>query len=500
MHEERCPHMNLADERLNELDNPSLTENERVMLRCQVAADLIHKGQYEAAREALGELWLGIGQRPPVSNLPPVVNAEVMLRCGTLTRLLGTARNVAGAQEQAKDMLSEAARKFRAQGMPAKVSETQYELAMCYWWLGQHDEARVVLQEALKPLTDSDLELKAKILIRRTIVEAWENRYNDALNILKEAEPVFESANDAIKGRWHGQRAIIYLKLAATEHRADYADKAIIEFTAAIHHYEQAKHERYCGNNLNNLAFLLYKLGRYSDAHEHLDRAQLIFTKLKDPGNLAQVDETRARVLVAEKKYRDADRIISGVIKTFEQSSEAALLADALTVQGVVWARLGAHESSLNILRQAMKVAQDSGALTQAGHAALTLIEEHGAVWLLSESDITKIYRRATDFLKASQDAEDKERLLACAQIVIRRLSGMQLHDKNFSFYSAVHELEAKLIEQALELEGGSITHAAERLGLKRQSLSHMLQFRHKKLFDKRTPPTPRKRSIMRKE
>jgi tetratricopeptide (TPR) repeat protein len=303
--------MNLADERLKELDNPSLTENERVLLRCRVAADLIHRGQYEGAREALGELWLGIGQRPPERNLPPAVDAEVLLQCGTLTSWLGFVRNVSGAQEQAKDILSEAARTFRAQGMHAKLSEAQYELGMCYWWLGEHDEARVVLQEALTPLTEADLELKAKILIRRTIVEAWENRYHDALSILKEAEPVFQSANDALKGRWHGQRAIVLMHLAAAERRPDYADRAIIEFTAAIYHYEQARHERYCGINLNNLAFMLYKLGRYADAHEHLDRAQLIFTKLKDPGILAQVDETRARVLVAEKRYRDADRVSS---------------------------------------------------------------------------------------------------------------------------------------------------------------------------------------------
>jgi DNA-binding NtrC family response regulator len=73
----------------------------------------------------------------------------------------------------------------------------------------------------------------------------------------------------------------------------------------------------------------------------------------------------------------------------------------------------------------------------------------------------------------------------------------MQLHDKNFSFHGAVRELEARLIEQALELEGGSITRAAERLGLKRQALSNMLQARHKKLFAKRTPPVPRRRSIV---
>ncbi len=489
--------MNLADERLKELDNPSLAENDRVLLRCRVAADLIHTGQYEDACEALGELWLGIGQRPPVTKLPLAVEAEVLLQSGALTGWLGSTRNVSGAQEQAKDMLSEAERKFRSQGMLSKASEAQYELGLCYWRLGAYDEARLVMQEALKPLTSADIELKAKILIRRTTVEVCDNRYYDALNILKETEAVFESANDALKGRWHGQKGLVLRRLAAAEGQPDYYDRAIIEYTAAIYHYEQAKHERYCGNNLNNLAFLLYKLKRYREAHEHLDRAQLIFTKLKDPGNLAQVDETRARVLVGEKKYRDADRIIAGVIKTFEKGGEAALLADALSIQGVVWARLGAHEASLNILREAVKVAQESGALTQAGHAALTLIEEHGMSWRLPQSDLTATFGRAVHLLKGSQDLEDKERLLACAQVVIRRLSGMQIQDRNFSFYGAVHELEARLIEQALDLEGGSITRAAERLGLKRQTLSNMLQVRHRKLFGKRTPPTPRLRSII---
>jgi tetratricopeptide (TPR) repeat protein len=462
-----------------------------------VAADLIHRGQYEAAREALGELWLGVGQRPPIGNLPPAINAEVLVQCGTLTGWLGSVYNVSGAQDEAKDMLSEAARTFRAKGMPAKVSETQYELGACYWRLGQHDEARVVLQEALKPLTDADIELKAKILIRRTTVEVWANRYYDALNILKEAEPVFESANDALKGRWHGQKGLVLRRLGTAEGQPDYYDRAIIEYTAAIYHYEQARHERYCGINLNNIAFLLYKLGRYGEAHEYLDRAQLILTKLRDSGILAQVDETRARVLVAEKKYRDADRVITGVIKTFEQGGESALLADALSVQGVVWARLGAREASLNILREAVKVAQESGALTQAGHAALTLIEEHGTSWRLPQEDLVAVFSHASNLLKGSQDVEDKERLLASAQVVIKRLSGMQIHDRNFTFYGAVNELEERLIKRALELEGGNVSRAAERLGLKRQTLSNMLRDRHNKLFEKRTPPVSRLKSFI---
>lgn len=489
--------MTLAEERLKELDNHSLTAEERTLLRCRIAAESINAGQYEAACEALGELWRGIGERPELEGMPPAVAAEILLQCGVLTGLLGGARNVSGMQERAKDLLTEAVREFQSQGKYEKASEAQCELGACYWRLGAHDDARVIMREALKPLTDSAVELKAKIHIRRTLVEVSENRYHEALNILKEAEPVFESANDALKGRWHGQKALVLDMLATVEKNTDLFDRAIIEYTAAIYHYERAKHERYTARNLNNLTMLFYKLGRYKEAHEHLDRAQLIFTSLKDEGSLAQVDETRARVLVAEQKYREANRILAGAIKTFEKGGESALLVDALTLQGVVWARLGDYDSSASILRRAADMAESLGAQSNAGLALLTLIEEHGERRALPSDEVYNAYLRADRLLKETQDSEDIARLRVCARVVMRRLAGVQLHDKNFSFYSAVHELEAKLIEQALEEAGGSVVRAARLLGLKHQTFTSMLQTRHQRLLGKRTPREKRLRSII---
>jgi tetratricopeptide (TPR) repeat protein len=491
--------MTLADERLRELDNPSLSETERVLLRCRVAAEFIHKGQYETAREALGDLWKGVGQRSPMRDYPAPVRAEVLLQCGTLTGWLGSAQNLAGAQEQAKDMLSEAAREFEALGMPRKIAEAQYELGMCYWWLGAHDEARVVMREAIALLSEGDMELAAKIHIRRTIVEVWAGRYYEAIGILQESKAVFLSANDALKGRWHGQMAMVLDKLATAEGNPENYDRAIIEYTAAIYHYEQARHERYCAINLNNLAMLLYKIGRYADAHENLDRAQSVLTRLKDAGTLAQVDETRAQVLVAEKRYRDADRILAGVIKAFEAGGEQALLAEAFTLQGIVWARLRAFDTSLAIIRKAIEVAEHAGAPVQAGHAALTLIEEHGATWRVPTQDVADTYRRAMEYLKDTQDAEDLKRLLACSRIVLRRFD-TQVNEPGFTFDSAVHALEARLIAQALDLESGNVSRAARRLGLKRQTLSNMLHTRHKQHLGKRTPPIPRLKSIIKKD
>ncbi len=490
--------MNLTDSRLKELDNPALTRNERILLRSRLASEFIHVGQYETAREALGELWQGVGKRPEIDKLKPLIAAEVILQCGVLSGWLGGVQHIAGAQEKAKDLIFEALRMFKAQDQHAKVSEAKYELSKCYFRLGAYDDARAVLEQAIKGLDEKDNDLKAKIYIRQAVFEIWTGRYRDALDVLEKAREFFESSGDALKGKWHSQKGLVLRRLATAEHRPDYADRAIIEFTAAIFHFEQAGHERYCGSNLNNLAMLLYQMGRYSEAHERLNHAQVIFEKLQDTGSLAQVKETRARVFIAEQKYREANGVIAGVIQTFEKGNEYGRLTDALTIQGVVWSRVKVYDKSISILRRSMDLAEDAGALTNAGRAALTLIEEHGAR-RLNPTDLYKAYRRADRLLKGTQDAEEIARLRACARIVMRRLSGMQLHDRNFSLYGALQELEAKFIEQALDEESGSVTRASRLLGITHQSLTNLLNSRHKSLLHKRTPAQRRLRSIVKK-
>jgi len=486
--------MNLADGRLKQLDDPTLTSEERALIRCKIAAELIHIGKYEEARAALGELWRGVGERPNLKGLSAAVGAELLLQCGVLSGWLGSVRQIQDAQERAKDILTEALHRFKSQGRGVKVSEAQYELGLCYKRTGAYDEARVVLYEAFKGLEDKDAELRAKVLIRTVSVEIWTGKYYQAKQLLEEAWPFFESANDALKGRWHGQIALVLDKLANAERNIDYLDRAVIEYTAAIYHYEQAKHERYAAINLNNTAMLLYEFGRHDDAHEYLDRAVGVLTRLEDEGLLAQVKETRARILIAEGRYREASRVIAEAVKTFEQGGEAALLADALTLQGVVWSRLRSHERSIHTLRHAINLAQDSGALSSAGLAALSLIEEHGKL-RLAESELCSVYLRADMLLKNTQDAEEIKRLRACAGIVVQRLSitHSKPGEENFSLPDVVLAYEGKLIEQALELAGGKLTQAAKRLGVTRQRLTHILKTRHRSLWHKRNPVSRRR-------
>lgn len=213
---------------------------------------------------------------------------------------------------------------------------------------------------------------------------------------------------------------------------------------------------------------------------------------------LHKADEARARVLFAEGRYAEAEALIDRAVRALESEGVAAELAEALTTQGVLWARLGREEDSARVLRRAAQLAEEAGALSAAGDAALALIEEHGAGRVLSPEELFEAYCRADRLLEETRHAEGAARLRACARIVMERLAGVRLGD-DVSLFDAVHEVEARLITRALEESKGSVTHAAQLLGLRHQTFLAMLNTRHQELMDKRKPRGKRRRSIIKK-
>src|SRR5437667_2459192 len=115
--------MHLANQLLRELDTPGLPLNQRARLRCQLAKQLKQGGDYEASREAMGELWQSVGTPPILEGLDDETKAEVLLRVGALTGWVGSARQMEGSQELAKDLISESARAFEELGQRNKVGE-----------------------------------------------------------------------------------------------------------------------------------------------------------------------------------------------------------------------------------------------------------------------------------------------------------------------------------------------------------------------------------------
>jgi tetratricopeptide (TPR) repeat protein len=326
---------------LHHLTDQNLSANERAQARCQLAIQLETEGDYAAAREAMGELWHGVGERPLLAELDEETKAAVLLRTGVLTGWLGSAKQISGAQESAKNLITESIELFEALNENSRVAEGQIELACCYWREGAFDEGRVWLNDALHRLSDSDIELRAKALLRFAIIEKESKRLGDALRIHNEAAALFqELQNQCLIGSFHNEFATVLKNLGAVEGREDYIDRALIEFAAAAYHFEQAGHIRYQACVENNLGMLFWRSERFADAHKHLDRAQILFARLKDDLHGAQVDETRARVLLSEGRVIEAEKAARRAVRTLEAGDAAYPLAEALTTHATALARL----------------------------------------------------------------------------------------------------------------------------------------------------------------
>src|SRR6185503_3474057 len=126
-----------------------LTENpvaDDVIPLCELAKNLEEAGEFESASETLRPFWQGLLHRPDTAGLSDEDKAELLLRAGTLTGWLGSTRQVAGAQEAAKDLISESAALFEGLRKSEKIAEARVDLAICYWREGALDEARVTLR------------------------------------------------------------------------------------------------------------------------------------------------------------------------------------------------------------------------------------------------------------------------------------------------------------------------------------------------------------------
>lgn len=410
--------MNLAIDLLRHVEDQLLSPSERALARCKLAKELEEAGNYEAAQGAMGDLWPVFGERPQKKGLDDPAYAEVLLRAGSLTGWIGSAKQKPGVQDQAKDLISEAISLFSGLGDDKKVAEAENEIAWCYVRQGAYDEARILLQVALDKIPITESELRANVLLRLGIVERTTNRLQDALELFTEHAALFESTNNhSLLGKFHNTLGLVYRNLACSERAPEFNDYALIEYTAASFHFDQAGHTSYRARVENNLGFLHFSSGRFNEASSHLELARKLFISLKDSGSVAQVDETRARVLLAEGKHAKAERVSRAAVHTLEKGGEQPQLAEALTTYGTALARLGKYESARIAIERAVTVAEIAGDREGAGRSTLTLIEELTSQ--LGKEELVDFYELADQFLIDSEHQETLGRLRRCARLAL---------------------------------------------------------------------------------
>jgi AraC-like DNA-binding protein len=230
------------------------------------------------------------------------------------------------------------------------------------------------------------------------------------------------------------------------------------------------------------------------------------------------VDETRARILLAEGRFDEAERVALSAVRTLEKGDERSLLAGALVTQGQALARLGEHSRARHVLWQAKDIAHFAGDAEGAGQALLTLLEELGG--LMSSRELCSLFERAAGLLEGSKHPAILKRLNNCARHAVKSFSEEREKEerraveaeseapkddaardswKGFSLKHEVQRYEAELIERALHDAGGIVSHAAQLLGFRHhQTFVALLNNRHKTLLHARNPIIPRKRQAAR--
>ena len=474
--------------------------SENVVPLCEMAKGFEEAGEFAQAVETLKPYWKNLGERPQVDGLDKTAQAELLLRSGTLTGWLGSARQLAGAQELAKDLISESASLFAGLGLLEKAAEAGVDLAICYWREGALDEARVTLRHVLDTLKDQTSEQRLRALLNIAIVEKVATRELEALRIYREAAPSFDlSTNHALKGKFHNSHATLLKTLGLSEDREDYLDLALVEFTAASFHFEQAGHKRFQGRVENNVGFLFASVGRFEEAQDHLGRAHALLLGVGDHGGAAGCEDTRAQAYLLEGKNAEAEKAAASAVRKLTQGGEQSMLAEALTTHGKALARLAQFEAAKTNLDQAMDIAQRAGDPDRAGIAALSAIEELGSE--VPSDVVLQYYRTAESMLTNSQNRGLKVRLGECARLVLSsdsaKTQGFTIGN-GFSLDAEVLRYEGNLIRQALESSGGSVTRAARLLGVTHQGLAFILNGRHSDLLSIRTPVKRRRKSIIR--
>jgi tetratricopeptide (TPR) repeat protein len=359
--------MTLPASLLRDGDTPSVSMDFRVEHACEIAKHLENKGLYQDARQALSDYWPHADERPQLTGLAPSVAAELLLRAGVITGALGGQTQLVGAQEAAKNLISESLGIFQSLDYGQKIEEAQVELALCYWRTGELNEARVLLEETLSRLkTDGDLRCRA--ILRLAIVELEASRFNESLGLLTTNSSRFEElSNDTLRGSYHVTLGIVLESLWEKKQRSDYLDRALIEYTAASYHFEKIEHRSYLANVQNNLGFLYFKINRCQEALEHLDYARRVLVSLGDVTGAAQVDESRAGVLLKQKRHSEAELAARSSVQTLEKTDRHALLAESLVTHGRSLARLGNYNASLYAFKRAISLAQLTGSSDKAG-------------------------------------------------------------------------------------------------------------------------------------
>jgi tetratricopeptide (TPR) repeat protein len=272
------------------------------------------------------------------------------------------------------------------------------------------------MMAALKDLAENDRELKSVCLIRIAIIERHAGRLKDALTRLNEVAGVAKVVGPWATGRYHLEVATTLKNIGVSDSNTRSLRQSIKYYQKALHEFEAVGNHRYAAIVENNHGYLLLGLNEFNEAEKHLLRARSLFDSFGDKACRAQVDETLARLHLAEGRLGLAQQAVERAVDALETGDGDVLLAEALVTRGLVLCRMGRHREAKRILERGNQLAERCGDLEGAGRALLVMVEEMLAQ--LGDDERNELVPQLRKFLGNSQLAATRERLGKCLKLI----------------------------------------------------------------------------------
>lgn len=309
-------------------------------------------GKYEEALAELQDIWEDVNTFPDIENYEPQTAAEVLLRCGSLIGFLGHNKQIRDAQEQSKNLLTEARSRFLCLANIEKVAECENYLALAYWRNGELNEAETWVEESFSRDFRFIDNVRLYTFIIKSLILLAKFDYAEMLSLLKPLESSFLNyGDDCMKGDFYNHCGIAFQELGKK-------DAALEQFELARFYHRKSRHQIYLGTVENNLAQLYKKEKNFSKSHQAIDNATKIFKKIKDKTREGFSLDTKAQIYFAEKKYAQGLQTVEKAIQILKKGENAAYLTETLLTKVKILIYLDDFSAATLCLSDAVQTAK----------------------------------------------------------------------------------------------------------------------------------------------
>jgi tetratricopeptide (TPR) repeat protein len=334
--------------------------SEKVKEIIQTAKELETVGKYEEAVEVLSPYWTNITECPNVSELDNEEQAEILLRCGSVTSNLGSCQQTKHTQENAQNMLKRARSLFLELEIDEKISDCEAHLATAYLRLGKLDEARIWINTAFQHKIAENSETRLYTYIIDSLILLAEKKYVDLIYKCRGIEKLFRSSSYyVLQGDFNNNYAIALMRI-------DEKERAIKRFNLAKSFYQKTKHYLYLALLENNVAILYETEEKYAEAHKSVKAAIENYKKAGDKSHEGYSIDTQAHIYMSEGKYKKALACANEAIRILSDGENYCYLANSMQTKSRIQFHLKNYSESMETIVACINIAAIHISPTQA--------------------------------------------------------------------------------------------------------------------------------------